>query len=206
MMDRKRILSILGFILVAGVTSPCSSDQIAEGFRISKPQWHIGDSWTVRWSDAMGETGISVRTVVGEKRLDHTDCFVIKTTSDLQYFAKRDLNWVAFEHNGRITNRAFPSQWWFLWPLEPGKKWVRYVRFMMFADTVEYNEIVEVDHEMEEVTVPAGTFRAIKITKGYSISKNHVKAWYCPELKNFIKVVHHRPNIFVEELLGYHFP
>jgi hypothetical protein len=154
----------------------------------------------------MGESGLSVRTLVGETRLDEIDCFVMKTTSFVQYFAKQDLNWVALEHDGRITNRAFPSQWWFLWPLEPGKKWVRQVQFTMFDDTIEYDEIVEVDNAMESITVPAGTFRAIKITKGYSHSKNHVKAWYCPELKSFIKLVHHRPNIFFEELVGCHLP
>lgn len=206
MRGRKGVALTLVFITLAGVPSLCFSDMVPEGFRISMPEWNIGDSWTVRWRDAMGEGGISVRTVIGERRLDKAECFIVKTTSDVQYFAKRDLNWVAFEHNGRITNRAFPSKWWFMWPLEPGKKWIRHLRFMMFDDTIDYDEVVEVDYEMEEIAVPAGTFRAIKITKGYSISKNHVKAWYCPELKNFIKVVHHRPNIFLEELIDYHFP
>jgi len=205
-MGRRIVFLMLVLMISVGVRSPCFPDQVAKGFSISKPEWYSGDSWTFQWRDAMGESGLSVRTLVGETRLDETACFVMKTTSFVQYIAKQDLNWVALEHNGRITNRASPSQWWFLWPLEPGKKWVRPVRFTMFDDTIEYNEIVEVDDEMESITVPAGTFRAIGITKGYSNSKNHVKAWYCPEIKNFIKVVHRRPNIFLEELVACHLP
>jgi len=197
----RRGLQIFILILAVGGASPCFPDQIAKGFTISKPEWRSGDSWNVHYRDALNERGISEPS----KRLDGTDCFIVETTSDTRYFAKEDLNWVTFEHNGRITNRAFPSTWWFMWPLELGKKWVTHLQFMMFGDIIEYDEIVEVDLEMDAVTVPAGTFRAIKINKGYSISENHVEAWYCPEIKNFVKVVHHRPNIFLEELYGYHF-
>ena len=78
-----------------------------------------------------------------------------------------------------------PLGWNF--PLEVGKTWTKATRVTIHAAnrTVPYEYTQKVE-AYEEVTVPAGTFKAFKMTTSDTIGNENVQ-WFSPELGIFVK-------------------
>jgi len=73
------------------------------------------------------------------------------------------------------------------WPLDVGKTWTRTYRVTIHASKqtipLEVRQKVEA---YEDVTVPAGTFKAFKISTSDTLGNENL-AWFSPELGIFVK-------------------
>jgi hypothetical protein len=153
------------------------------------PIWNVGDSWRFRYASKK-EWEIAVERVEGnlyivEDRYGVDKLCFDKRTLELKYF----LN----PQGRKVTSEIV----WFYgiycdFPIYVGKKWSKMVSGKDTAGgSMDYLHEFKV-LVIEEVTVPAGTFKAFKIefSKRIAIRPSDVYRhyfWYCPEIKIIIK-------------------
>jgi hypothetical protein len=101
-------------------------------------------------------------------------------------YAQPNGAWLGFFKGATPIITFDPPQIWDF-PLEVGKSWVREQRMTIQAAkrTVTYSIRQKVE-SFEEVTVPAGTFKAFKISTETSLGDENV-IWFSPELGIFVK-------------------
>jgi hypothetical protein len=80
------------------------------------------------------------------------------------------------------------------WPLEVGKTWTKSYRVTMHAtkQTIALDSTWK-DEAYEDVTVPAGTFEAFKVSYSDTVGSETVQ-WSSPELGIFVKRMERRTN------------
>lgn len=95
------------------------------------------------------------------------------------------------------TNGGPPGKPWRSWPLEVGKKWPYVANFARTDGSTSYTEQDAEVTAYEDVTVPAGTFKAFRIEhKGWwrnsrgNSGRARVTYWYAPEVKADVKIVY----------------
>jgi hypothetical protein len=107
---------------------------------------------------------------------------------------------------GAVVLRDTPSRIHYSWPLSVGKTWEQAYKQERPVDRQTFNRSTVWTIETEEaVTVPAGAFKAIKIT---STNKNTgatiYDMWYAPEVKQWVKIREILSNgIRERELIGF---
>ena len=106
--------------------------------------------------------------------------------ADLAVFAQQDGAWLGFFKGGTPVVTFDPPQI-FQFPLEVGKSWAREQRMTIQAAkrTVTYALTQKVE-AYEDITVPAGTFKAFKISSASSLGDEGF-TWFSPELGIFVK-------------------
>ena len=100
--------------------------------------------------------------------------------------AQQSGNWIGiFNGDKPIVTWDPPLNW--VWPLEVGKSWTREQRVTFHAAkrTVPYAMTQKVE-AYEDVTVPAGTFKAFKVSTVTSLGDENL-VWFSPELGVFVK-------------------
>jgi len=104
----------------------------------------------------------------------------------LTVFAQQDGAWLGFFKGNTPVVTFDPPQLW-AFPLEVGKSWAREQRMTIQAAkrTVTYYLTQKVEG-YEDVTVPAGTFKAFKISTASSLGDENL-IWFSPELGIFVK-------------------
>lgn len=124
-------------------------------------------------------------------------------------FAREDGAWIGiFKGDAPVVTWDPPLTWQY--PLKVGKSWAREQRMTIHAAkrTIPYKEEQRVE-AYEDVTVPAGTFKAFKVRTISSLGDDNV-IWFCPDMGLFAKVHNTRtakhpqgPGTRVIELLSY---
>lgn len=188
--------------------------QNASSTKVEAPSLKIGDSWTYDrtdgWKNLKEYTSVVVVTAVNEgeirteaKRTDNGEITTI--------IRNKDLNRRAIQ----VANRKFDSDPYYptyAFPLEIGKSWEKEVTFTRNFD--DRKVVTQLKGEVigrEKVTVPAGTFDALKIVvkgsyNGWSGSapqgsnrwsgQQSETIWYAPEVKNAVKSIYEDSNTF----------
>jgi hypothetical protein len=100
--------------------------------------------------------------------------------------AKQTGNWIAIFSGEKPVITWDPPLTWH-WPIEVGKTWTREQRMTIHAAkaTVPYTLTQKVE-AYEDVTVPAGSFKAFKVSTVTSLGDENV-VWLSPELGVFVK-------------------
>jgi uncharacterized caspase-like protein len=109
-----------------------------------------------------------------------------------------DWNWLMLVARDGVPRTFDPYIPQFSFPLEPGKSWEgRYMQARTSGHTFQHDATVTVVG-WEEVTVPAGTFKALKMTgitwykrtdlKGGGAGKILSNYWLAPEVKRVVKL------------------
>jgi len=169
----------------------------------ARPDWKVGDTWTV---------GITTSGFGGAGRRDEVR--VVKEVAETGYQVEntkkeggatsvetlnlsRDLNLIA-------ASQEFK---WLQWPLEPG----RAIQF----EVTGTNQVVTWKGKVvgwEEVEVPAGKFKALRVEfdrSGQLQGSASESVWYAPEAKAVVKRVQMRPgsqrtrDLITYELVAY---
>lgn len=101
-------------------------------------------------------------------------------------YAQQNGAWLGFFKDGAPLITFDPPQLW-EFPLEVGKSWTREQRMTIHAAkrTVTYSVTQKVE-AYEDVTVPAGTFKAFRISSETTLGDQGV-TWFSPEHGIFIK-------------------
>jgi hypothetical protein len=152
------------------------------------PIWNVGDYWRYRYSD-MKEWQYTVERieedsyVVDDYYGSYKNCFDRKTLRLLAHI----------DHKG--DKKAVYSPWYIDFPIYVGKKWKK-----MFTSPPSRGSSVDINYlneykviSHEDVTVPAGTFKAIKIelkqtNYGGKFAFGKAYYWYSPEIKYIIRI------------------
>jgi hypothetical protein len=156
---------------------------------IMAPVWRVGDEWEYAYKSP-SDSGTYVWSVNRIEMLDGVQHYVIKSgTRELLYRAS-DLASSLERVDGVIVVRHTPARLSYSWPLTPGKTWEQDNREERPVDrqNTNRNSTWTVDAE-ETVTVPAGTFRTVKIARR---NKNTAallyEMWYAPDVKQWVKI------------------
>jgi hypothetical protein len=161
---------------------------LTTGARVEAPQWKTGFEWTYRWESPRG-TGTFTRVVLREESLDGVDYYVLASADRELYYRKADLAQYMEQVAGAIDVRWTPPRIEFVWPLAVGGTWEqRYVREEpRNRTTADIVRRASVEAE-ESVTVPAGTFKALKIVfRNVRSGTLTYEIWYAPEVRSIIR-------------------
>jgi hypothetical protein len=159
-------------------------------FNIDRPELRPGDSWTWVSKDSVART-------------DSKSTREITAKEDDKYTTR-----ITYEKDGRVTNSIsgltldlnrirrvkgeVSDSGWFRFPLTQGKSWQ--VR-ELWPDGNGYVTVTYTAAGMEKITVPVGSFDAIKVigegrwfnttTKGEDVTE--VTIWYAPDVRGIVR-------------------
>jgi hypothetical protein len=152
------------------------------------PVWNIGDKWIYKKANG----GIFAHEVVKIEE----DLFVVKVEGLRQlmgYDKKTMNNNFLLEPSGHRTQNKAPSRKLYDFPIVVGKKWSDTTTTLSSVSKKEATFSSEFQIEgIEEITTPAGTFKAFKIYYRQTVispqrGSGWVRIWYSPVIKNWIK-------------------
>jgi hypothetical protein len=172
----------------SGVVVPIGASAATSG-PVTVPVWTVGDEWEYAYKSP-SDGGTYVWAVTRVEMLDGAQHYVVKSGTREIFFRVSDLAIALERVDGVIVLREDPARLVYAWPLTVGKTWDQAHRQERPVDrqTTNRNSLYTVEAD-ETVTVPAGTFRTLKITwrnKNTGSVLNEV--WYCPSVKQWVKV------------------
>ena len=169
---------------------------------VDAPHIRPGSSWTYKVEDTAWNAPQMVT-------LTFTKDDVYKNAGVLAFAAgnetilyDRDLNFVAVASDGRILREASPSLRSFDFPFHVGKEWRSVFTFQDNQKGLSWTpvEVFWRVKEYDEITVPAGKFRAFLIesepSTNWGIRKEQV--WYSPQAKQLVKRLRERTSAHYE--------
>jgi len=205
----------LSLVCVFGIAQICAAAEIAE-----QPTWDLGDSWT--YSRTLYATAASRTTerseytmVVSAKKQDFYTLFYSSLdshgkSSDATTYWSMATNWINWRGEGGKRQEFV----WYRWPLEEGQTW-EYLWVQPGMGETAWKAKVR---GWETITVPAGTFRAIRIDVENScyyqgvdggVCRQEDIVWYSPVVRAKVRLERrtysraYQGSNIVEELVAY---
>ena len=172
----------------AAANSPRTPVSVPAG-PIVAPVWNIGDEWQYAYKSPTG-SGTYVWAVSRIDTLDGVQHYVVKVGTREILYRVADLANTLERVNGVVVLRETPSRLLYDWPLTVGKSWEHSHRQERPVErsTLDRNSLTSVEAD-EAVTVPAGTFRTMKLTwKNKNTNAVIYEMWYGPEVKQWVKI------------------
>jgi hypothetical protein len=185
---------------------------------VARPDVRVGDRWTYQRMDydaGKSRGRYEMRVVFAERGVIQ----VVNTSQGKaeEVDATFTAEWNAVTSAGRVFN---PHTGWFRFPLRIGDGWQSsFETILPKKQATSRNERSVKVVGWEEVVVPAGKFRALKVVAdgGYQGLENTSRAgtarntiWYVPAIKRWVKIINeNRPSgrgageHFGEELVDY---
>lgn len=146
----------------------------------------LGSTWVYERRDT-GSFGSGTSTMTNKRgeQMWQGQKVLSFETSDLTTLALQNGDWVGQTRGGKPAFSWDPPLAW-PWPIEVGKSWQRSFRVTIHAtnQTVQVNDTQTVE-AYEDVTVPAGTFKAFRI-RTTSPTNDDIN-WFSPELGVWVK-------------------
>ena len=194
-------------LVIFSIAALCAESSFAQDPSVvERPTIKVGDSWTYQetndWRSVVTDTYSLAVSSVSDKKIELTrksekagTAATVSETPDLNTIAKAT-------SDGNII-RYSPDNGAFSFPLEVGKSWEAKADWTTGERSGSYSLATKVVG-WEQVTVPAGTFTALKITKtGYYHATNgqnsgsgtmHIVFWYAPAVKGMVKMQYEDTN------------
>ena len=206
-------VSVAAIGLSAAAPPPCLAQTDAP---VARPDVKVGDRWAYRRMDY--ESGQPVgryemRVSFAERGVIHVVSTLGNTTEEADMTFTD--NWNAVSAKEAIF---YPHNGWLRFPMRPGDTYqARYEAVRPGRDIRVQHERAVIVHGWEEITVPAGTFRALKVeSQGpFRIVDRPMRGrsrnvlWYVPEVRRWAKMLvetntpRGRMDYSGEELLSY---
>lgn len=166
----------------------------------------VGDSWTYRNSE---EGGYTLRVLREEPQTGGPSRFVVEVSSGvkiLSTFSKAEgWVWLHFEQyveHEALVRKYDPPRQYLPNPLVPGQKWEWSGLDPTQTKHNESNRVVGI----EEVTVPAGKFRAVKVISNISGTTSMTKTYWYADGVGLVKTTTEGGQIkYGSELTDYSF-
>jgi predicted aspartyl protease len=171
---------------------------------VAAPAWNIGDQWTHRVENPDGVRSWTY-VVRATETVDGVECWVVGLDRRDLYHRRDNLGILLEKLDGVVERQYRPSLQFFQWPLGVGRSWQdTYVAEIQGASQPSRSVTLTVESE-EEIQVPAGTFRALKIVRRISPSDTlWTEVWYAPQVKFWVRRLDHlSAGIRVSELTAY---
>ena len=172
------------------------------------PAWVKGDEWEFR-SESPARRSTFRWTVDREVVMDGVGHYVIKTGSREIFYRRRDIALSRETVSGAEVGRWTPPRVDYVWPLSAGLSWEQTYRLERPAVQKVFDRVDIATVEAEETTtVPAGTFKALKIVHRYkSTGAISYEEWYVPDVRMWVRKrerLEAGPRL--RELAAYHLP
>lgn len=191
----KKFLFFIILILLISLVNCATEPKITHPEYISQekcnaPVWNVGDSWRYRYSDK-SEWQYTVERIERDFYIVEDKYGVYKPCID-----KRTLGTVTYINPEGKKMALPPNIYYFDFPLYVGKKWRKMVSGIPQRGSTEINYLNEFQvTSFEDITVPAGTFKAFKIelkqtNYGGTFASGKVYFWYSPEVKFVTKLIY----------------
>jgi len=191
---------------VAAVGSKAPDTLVSPG-PVTVPTWKVGDEWQFAYKSPSG-SGTYVWTMDRVDVLDGVQHYVIRARNREIFIRVSDLASTLARDDGVVVSRETPSRLDYDWPLTIGKSWAQSYRFErpVAGQTADRNRLWTVEAE-ETVTVVAGTFRTLKISRRNKNTNALIgEVWYAPDVKQQVKARDILSSgIREEELTAYRF-
>jgi hypothetical protein len=171
---------VIGCSTPAARSSPSAPSPPAAA---TPPVWRPGDKWTYEWTSG-SERGIKTAEV-GEIRDVNGVSYYVVRLGETDHYYTRDLHWAAVISESKVVARMQPPQPWFMWPLEPKRRWTSEGVFEHPKGTARFNDTFMVVGT-ETVDVPAGRFQAVKVVRQTN-TRDFDQYWYAPDVRWHVK-------------------
>jgi hypothetical protein len=199
---------LLAALMLSIALAGCESSGVSRTVQMAeRPTWTAGDSWTYRGRGPAGAYTVT-RKVLREGTFQGRDGYEIEA-GDAHYWYTTQLGYLARTKGGKTVRLASPPEDW-QWPLQVGKQWSATVTW---TDNGEQEKTyvltgVWMVEAYEEVKVPAGTFKAFKVSRREIESGASQDFWYSPVAKGWVKVrgTNTADGNYEEELTAYPAP
>jgi len=148
----------------------------------------LGSHWVYTQHDT-GSYGSGTKAVSQQRgeRIWHGEKLLSFTYTGGAVLARPDGAWVTIVSAGDKPLLSWnpPVNWEY--PLEVGKSWTKSTSLTMHAAkrTIPYSYTGKVE-TYEDVTVPAGTFKAFRVHATNTLGEDHTR-WFSPQLGIFVK-------------------
>lgn len=161
--------------------------------KVEAPVWNVGDKWVFNRTD-----GVTFFQEVAEVK---EDLFIVKVggSKDLNAYDKKTMN-IKFliDEGGKQVESESTLRNLFDFPIFVGKKWsdtTSHYPTGASASRLRMGKAVYTSEfkveGIEEITTPAGKFRAYKLyfqqTDNFSRLSGWIRYWYSPEVKMWVK-------------------
>jgi hypothetical protein len=173
----------------AAATRPIEVTRAATAEPIGAPIWKTGDQWTYWYASPTG-AGTFVWTFDREESVEGQDDYVIRFGTQREFLLRKSDLAVHLERtSGQVQVRYSPPEPRYPWPLAVGaereEKSTREQIKPPSSNTRTQACRVEAE---ESLTTQAGTFRAFRVAcTNKQTGDPTFKAWYSPEVKNWIR-------------------
>jgi hypothetical protein len=157
--------------------------------QVTAPVWQVGDEWQYAYKSPT-DSGTYVWSVNRVEMLDGVQHYVVKTGTREIFYRVSDLASSLERVDGVVVSRETPSRLNFSFPLTVGKSWEQSHRQERPVDrqTTDHTSIWTIEAE-ETVTVIAGTFRTMKVTRRNKNTGALInEMWVAPDVKQFVKI------------------
>ncbi len=151
-----------------------------------------GTRWINRSVDQTGGSYLITYTVLDPGSFQGRPGFRVSDNVGVQFFERASRNWFATVVREKERSGATPHNGSLAWPLEVGKSWSAVFQLRDNLRNLRFNRIEtawRVTAE-EDVTVPAGTFKALRL-EGANAA-NAWTLWYAPVMRLVVKEIHER--------------
>lgn len=169
-----------------------------------------GTKWVARAGIEGGPTQTTTFAVIGQETYEGKPVWKVIGGLDTLLFDKDTANLIASLQGGNEIFAYSPHSGLFSWPLWVGKSWTA---TFTYDDRVRGTTIEGVREEYkaeayEDITVPAGTWKAIKVHS--QMGRTSTTIWYAPAIKLVVKRINETAadqssghTRFVYELIEY---
>jgi hypothetical protein len=169
---------------------------------VDAPYIRPGSSWTYKVEDSAWNAPQTVTLTFMKDDVYKNSGVLAFAAGNETILYDRDLNFVAVASDGRILREASPSLRSFDFPFHVGKEWRSVFTFQDNQKGLSWTpvEVFWRVKEYDEITVPAGKFRAFLIesepSTNWGIRKEQV--WYSPQAKQLVKRLRERTSAHYE--------
>ncbi len=151
-----------------------------------------GTRWITRTIDRSGGSHLTTYTVLEPGAFRGQPAFRVSDAVGTQFYERAGRNWFASVVREKERTGSTPHTGTFAWPLAVGKTWTSTYHYRDNQRNYRFNNVTtswRVAAE-EEVTVPAGRFKALRL-EGEN-NGNRWTVWYVPAIRIVVKEIHER--------------
>ncbi|HEY6420163.1 MAG TPA: hypothetical protein VIX59_14280 [Candidatus Binataceae bacterium] len=174
---------------VATGAAPAAAVATGTGPAANAPTVHAGDLWTDKLREGIHDFKVDSVKEDGSMAVDEWGNQIV-TTSDWNI-----LTWRSLTYGDTPPTNYQPALQLFPFPLTPGKHWSETSQYHTPDMSVSGKNIVEGKvGDWGQVTVPAGTYRALRVDthdrvigRGGAADEIDLTYWYVPEVNRWVK-------------------
>jgi hypothetical protein len=190
-------LAAVAFVLATLALGGCGKKPLpALSAIVDAPYIRPGSSWTYKVEDSTWNAPAMVTLTFMKDDVYKNAGVLAFAAGNETILYDRDLNFVAVAADGRIIREASPSLRSFDFPFYVGKEWRSVFTFQDNQKGLSWTpvEVLWRVKEYDEISVPAGKFRAFLLESEPSINWGirREQVWYAPQAKQLVKRIRER--------------